>query len=133
LISRNCGAQSNSGRWQQGHKTPLAKTIHFILLSPIARTTAFPFRLSRLFFHPHCIVGSGAAESALGKNLTYLNQYSASWMCLAVILAGGHAFFACFGCHLGSPPSLRSSRNLMVFVVFFGYAGQAKSEAIPTL
>jgi hypothetical protein len=82
-------------------QNPLAKTIHFILLSPIARTTLFPFRLSRLFFHPHCIVGSGATESALGKNITYLNQYSTSWVCLAVILAGGHAFLACFACHLG--------------------------------
>jgi hypothetical protein len=103
-----------------GHKTTIAKTIHFILLSPIARTTAFPFRLSRFFFHPHRIVGSGATESALGKNLTYLNQYSTSRMCLAVILAGFDAFLACFACHLGSPPSLRSSRNLMVSVVFFG-------------
>jgi hypothetical protein len=90
------------------------------LHSPIARTTAFPFRSSGFLFHPHRIVRSGVAESARGKNRTYLNRYSASRMCLAVILAGGHAFLACFACHLGSPPSLRSSRNLMVSVVFFG-------------
>jgi hypothetical protein len=102
------------------HKTPLAKTIYFILLSPIARITPFSFRLSRCLFHPHRIVGSGATESTLGKNLTNLNRYSASWMCLAVILAGFDAFLACFALHLGSPPSLRSSRNLMVSIVFFG-------------
>jgi hypothetical protein len=95
------------------------KNHRFIVLSPIDHTTVFPFRLSRFGFHPHRIVDSGATETALGKNLTYLNRYSASLMCLAVILAGGHAFIACFGCHLGSPPSLRSSRNLMVSVVFF--------------
>ena len=110
------------------HKTPLAKTIDFILLSPIALTTAFPVRLSRRVFHPRRLV-SGAAESTLGKNLIYLHHSSASRMCLAVILAGRHAFFACFACHLGSPPSLRSSRNLIISVVFFGQTGQAKSEA----
>jgi len=95
------------------------KNHRFIVHLPIASTTGFSFRLSRFGFHPHRIVDSGATETALGKNLTYLNRYSASLMCLAVILAGGHAFFACFGCHLGSPPSLRGSRNLMVSVVFF--------------
>jgi len=71
------------------------------LLSTIARTTAFLFRLSRFFFHPHRIVDSGATETTLGKNITYLNHYSASGMHLAVILAGGRAFLACFACHLG--------------------------------
>ena len=101
IDSRNCGGESNSGRWHHAAKDPLAKTIHFILLSPIARITAFPFRLSRCLFHPHRIVGSGATESTLGKNLTHLNRYSASWMCLAVILAGFDAFLACFALHSG--------------------------------
>jgi len=39
-------------------------------------------------------MGSGAAESAHGKSVTYLNRYFAGRVCLAVILAGGHAFFA---------------------------------------
>jgi hypothetical protein len=46
----------------------------------------------------------------VGKSFTLLNRYFAGRMCMAVILAAGHAFFACFSCHLGSPPSLRSSR-----------------------
>jgi hypothetical protein len=44
------------------------------------------------FFAHTVSCAGGAAESALGKNLTYLNRYSASRMCLAMILAGGHAF-----------------------------------------
>ena len=101
IDSRNCGGESNTGRWHHAAKDPLAKTIHFILLSPIAPITPFSFRLSRCLFHPHRIVGSGATESTLGKNLTHLNRYSASWMCLAVILAGFDAFLACFALHSG--------------------------------
>jgi hypothetical protein len=89
----------------------LARTIHFILLSLIARTTPFSLQLSRCLLHPHRIVGSGATETALGKNITDLNRYSATRMCLALILAGGHNFLACFACHLKSPPSLRGSRK----------------------
>ena len=120
VYPRDGGRESNNSRQRYTAPYPPSKNDRFIFVFPIARTTASPLRSSGFFFHPHRIVGSGATESALGKNLTYLNQYSASRMCLAVILAGGFAFLACFACHLGSPPSLRSSRNLMVSVVFFG-------------
>jgi hypothetical protein len=60
----------------------------------------FAFLSSRLLFHPRRLVIS-AAETAHGKNLIYLNSYNTGRMCLALILAGRHAFFACFCCHLG--------------------------------
>ena len=72
----------------------------------------FAFRSSSFFFHPRRIVSRSAdGRIAHGKNLTYLNRYNVGPMYLAVILAAGHAFFACFSCHLGSPLSLRSSRS----------------------
>jgi hypothetical protein len=64
----------------------------------------------RFVFHPRRSVSRPAHRRiAVGKSFTLLNRYFAARMCMAVILAAGHAFFACFSCHLGSPPSLRSS------------------------
>jgi hypothetical protein len=70
-------------------------------------------------------VSSGAAEIALGKGLTYLNRYNFGRMLLAVIAAGGHAFFACFSCHLGFTSFPAQFAYLMVFVVFFLATSQA--------
>jgi len=111
VYPRDGGRESNNSRQRYTAQYPPLKNDRFIFVFPIARTTASPFRSSGFLFRPDRIVRSGATESALGKNLTYLNQYSASRMCLAVILAGGFAFLACFACHLGSPPSVRSSRT----------------------
>ena len=77
----------------------------------------YPFALRssrRCLLHPRRIVRSGVSESALGKNLTYLKRFNIARMRLAVIAAGGRAFFACFSCclhwcHLDSPRSSRSS------------------------
>jgi hypothetical protein len=46
-------------------------------------------------------------------------------MCLAAVLAGRHAFFACFSCHLGFTSFLAQFAQLMVFVVFFLATSQA--------
>ena len=63
-----------------------------------------PFALRssrRVLFHPRRIVSRPAdGRIALGKNLTYLKRFNIARMCLAVIAAGGRAFFACFSCHL---------------------------------
>jgi hypothetical protein len=85
----------------------------------------FAFLSSRFLFHPRRLVTSGAAETAQRKTLTYLNSYNTGRMCLAVILAGRHAFFACFSCHLGFTSFLAQFAQLMVFVVFFLATSQA--------
>jgi hypothetical protein len=96
-----------------------SKNDAFHFASPIALTSPFPFRLSGFFFHPRRLV-RGTAESTLGKNLTYFHHSSASRMYLAVIIAGGHAFFACFACHLGFTSFSAQFANLILSVVFFG-------------
>jgi len=55
-------------------------------------------------------VSSGAAEIALGENVTLVKRFMVARMLVAVIAAAGHTFFACFSFHLGSPRFLRSSR-----------------------
>jgi hypothetical protein len=85
------------------------------------RRCPFAFRSSRLVFHPRRIVSSSTAEIALGENLTLLNRYVLGRIMLAVIIAAGHTFFACFSFHLGSPHFLRSSRTSRHLVVFWGH------------
>ena len=56
-------------------------------------------------------MSSGAAEIALGENVTLVKRFMVARMLVAVITAAGHTFIACFSLHLGSPRFLRSSRT----------------------
>jgi hypothetical protein len=93
-----------------GKKSDQGQTL--TVTAPKDNAVPLLFRSSRFGFHPRRSVSRPAdGRIALGKDFTYLNRYNVGRMCLAVILAAGHAFFACFSCHLGSPRSLRSSHT----------------------
>ena len=98
--SRNCGRKVTAAIGSTPQNAPSKNdSFHFAFANRSHDPISVPIK--SLLVSPTLYRGKRRHRNYTGKNLTHLNRYSASWVCLAVILAGFDAFLACFACHLG--------------------------------